>query len=203
MGLTKRVAELIVVALSPRAEATVLSAVRFVNVLGSRGSVVPMLLRQIDAGGPVTITDPEAHRFFMTVAEAASLVLRCVALAVAGAIFVLDMGDELRIVDLAERLVRLKGLRPGRDITFEYVGLRPGERLHEQLAADDEVLAATAHPNIHRIEPAYTVDGQRLLEGVRALDARRRAGEIPLDGYAPALRTLIDSAVRPAQPSLA
>jgi FlaA1/EpsC-like NDP-sugar epimerase len=203
MGLTKRVAELIVVALSQQGSAAVLSAVRFVNVLGSRGSVVPMLLRQIEAGGPVTITDAEAHRFFMTVAEAASLVLWCVSFGTAGAIFVLDMGDELRIVDLAERLVRLKGLRPGRDVAFEYVGLRPGERLHEQLAGHDETLTPTQHPNVRQVEPAYTVDGQRVLAGVRALDSKRRSGEMPSDGYVQALRSLIESSVRPAQPSLA
>src|SRR5439155_14618252 len=138
MGLTKRVAELMVTALGETAEpTTVLSAVRFGNVLGSRGSVVPTLLRQIEAGGPLTITHPDAQRFFMTVSEAASLVLLSAAYGTPGGLFVLDMGDEVRIEQLAERLVRLKGLRPGRDVSIQYIGLRPGEKLREELHGAD------------------------------------------------------------------
>jgi FlaA1/EpsC-like NDP-sugar epimerase len=202
MGLTKRLAELIVAALGQRDATTVFSAVRFVNVLGSRGSVVPTLLRQIDAGGPVTITDPEAHRFFMTVPEAASLVLRCAALD-EGGIFVLDTGDELRIVDLAERLVRLQGLRPGRDIAFRYIGLRPGERLRERLVGAGERLVATDHAHVRRVEAAYGVDAERVLQGVRDLADQRRVGVLAPAGYAPALRALIEASTQPTQPSLA
>ncbi|HEY2593692.1 MAG TPA: polysaccharide biosynthesis protein, partial [Chloroflexota bacterium] len=158
MGLTKRVAELMTVAVGQSAAAstgTVLSAVRFGNVLGSRGSVVPTLMRQIDAGGPITITDPEAQRYFMTVEEAASLVLLSAAYGAPGGLFVLDMGNEVRIEHLAERLIRLKGLRPGRDIAVQYTGLRPGEKLREELHADDERLLPTERAAVWLVEPAY------------------------------------------------
>jgi FlaA1/EpsC-like NDP-sugar epimerase len=203
MGLTKRVAELIVAALGSQSTGTVMSAVRFGNVLGSRGSVVPTLMRQIDAGGPLTITHPEAYRYFMTISEAANLVLRTATNAASGAVFVLDMGDELRIVDLAERLVRLRGLRPGRDVAIEYIGLRPGERLHEQLAGAGERLVDTDQPCVLRVAADYTVDAHAVLDGVETLDTRRREGNLPPDAYAPALHTLIDAAVRYQQPSLA
>jgi FlaA1/EpsC-like NDP-sugar epimerase len=197
MGLTKRVAELMVVAVSESAAPeTLLSAVRFGNVLGSRGSVVPTLMRQIDAGGPITITDPDAHRFFMTVAEAASLVLMSAAYGAPGALLVLDMGDEVRIEDLAERLVRLKGLRPGRDVSVNYIGLRPGEKLREELHSADEHLLPTDRPAVWRVQPTYAVDAAALLDGVRALDARRRAGTLEPEDYPVVVRDLIDRAVR-------
>jgi nucleoside-diphosphate-sugar epimerase len=197
MGLTKRVAELIVAAMGQRAEQPVFSAVRFGNVLGSRGSVVPTLLRQIDAGGPITITHPDAQRFFMTVSEAASLVLTA-AMGQPGGIFVLDMGDALRIEDLAERLVRLRGLRPGRDITVEYIGLRPGEKLREELSGDGETLVPTQDPYVRRVHSAREVDGPTLLGGVRALDEQRLSGHLDAGAYPSALRALIESAVRPS-----
>jgi FlaA1/EpsC-like NDP-sugar epimerase len=175
---------------------TVLSAVRFGNVLGSRGSVVPTLLRQIDAGDPVTITDPSAHRYFMTISEAASLVLLSAAFGTAGGVFVLDMGAEVRIVDLAKRLVRLRGLRPGRDVHFTYVGLRPGEKLREQLHASDERLSPTERDSVWRVEPRYAVHAKELLDGVRGLDNRRRAGALEASDYPVELRELIDRAVR-------
>jgi FlaA1/EpsC-like NDP-sugar epimerase len=212
MGLTKRVAELMVVAVDQTAgslgvdgvrdgkPATVLSAVRFGNVLGSRGSVVPTLLRQIDAGGPITITHRDAQRFFMTVSEAASLVLLSAAFGTAGGLFVLDMGAEVRIEQLAERLVRLKGLRLGHDVSIEYTGLRPGEKLREQLHAADERLLATDRPAVWRVEPTYGVDAEALLAGVRSVDARRRNGELDAADYPTLLRSLIDRAVRQAAP---
>jgi FlaA1/EpsC-like NDP-sugar epimerase len=197
MGLTKRVAELMVVAVGQSAaHGTIVSAVRFGNVLGSRGSVVPTLLRQIEAGGPITITHRHAQRFFMTVTEAASLVLLVAAFGTPGGLFVLDMGDEVRIEQLAERLVRLKGLRPGRDVTFEYVGLRPGEKLREELHASDERLLSSAYPAVWQVEPAYTVDAEALLTGVRDIETRRRAGELDAADYPGLLRELIDRAVR-------
>jgi FlaA1/EpsC-like NDP-sugar epimerase len=203
MGLTKRVAELIVAALGSQRPGTVLSAVRFGNVLGSRGSVVPTLMRQIDAGGPLTITHPDAYRYFMTISEAANLVLRTATNDASGAVFVLDMGEELRIVDLAERLIRLRGLRPGRDVAIEYIGLRPGERLHEQLAGDGERLVDTDQPCVLRVAADYTVDSHTVLDGVETLDSRRRHGDVAPDAYAPALHALVDAAVRYQQPSLA
>ncbi len=197
MGLTKRVAELMTVAVGQSVatpDGTVLSAVRFGNVLGSRGSVVPTLLRQIDAGGPITITDPQAQRYFMTVEEAASLVLLSAAYDAPGGLFVLDMGNEVRIDRLAERLIRLKGLRPGRDIAIQYTGLRPGEKLREELHADDERLLATERPAVWRVEPAYVVDADVLLEGVRGLDQRRQSGRVEPAEYPDLLRALIAQA---------
>ncbi len=195
MGLTKRVAELIVMAIgesaSPR---TLVTAVRFGNVLGSRGSVVPTLLRQIESGGPITITHPDAHRFFMTLAEAASLVLLSAAHTAPGGLLVLDMGDEVRIEQLATRLVRLKGLRPGRDVPIRYTGLRPGEKLREELHASDERLLATDQPGVWRVDAQYRVDGSALLEGIGELNDERLAGAVELEEYPDRLRELIAGA---------
>lgn len=199
MGLTKRVAELTAVAVSETAGAeasTGLSAVRFGNVLGSRGSVVPTLVRQIDAGGPITITHPDAKRFFMTISEAASLVLLSAAFGGSGGLFVLDMGDEVRIQELAERLVRLKGLRPGRDIAFSYTGLRPGEKLREELHGSDEHLVATDRQAVWYVEPTYHVDASTLFDGVREINARRLAGAVDSAEYPDLLRALIARATR-------
>jgi FlaA1/EpsC-like NDP-sugar epimerase len=195
MGLTKRAAEVMVVALSQAAaSSTVLSAVRFGNVLGSRGSVVPTLLRQIESGGPITITDPQARRFFMTISEAASLVLLSAAYGQPGGLFVLDMGDEVRIEALAERLMRLKGLRPGRDVSFQYIGLRPGEKLREELHAADERLVPTERAAVWRVEPDYAVDGPTFLDGLRELEARRQNGSLQAADYPLLLRELISRA---------
>ena len=200
MGLTKRAAELMVVALSQRSSGTVLSAVRFGNVLGSRGSVVPTLVRQIEAGGPITITHPDAHRYFMTVAEAASLVLLSAAYGGPSGLFVLDMGDEVRIEVLAERLVRLKGLRLGRDISIRYIGLRPGEKLREELHAADERLLSTDRPGVWRVASDYTFDGLSFLDGLRELDERRQTGVIEPSDYPRLLRELITRATGQTQP---
>ena len=199
MGLTKRVAELMVVAVGQTAKSgTILSAVRFGNVLGSRGSVVPTLLRQIEAGGPITITHPDAQRFFMTISEAANLVLLSAAFGTAGGLFVLEMGAEVRIEQLAERLVRLKGLRLGHDIRIEYTGMRPGEKLREELHAADERLLPTDRGAVWRVEPTYVVDAEALLAGVRDVDARRRNGELSAVDYPTLLRTVVDRALRQA-----
>jgi FlaA1/EpsC-like NDP-sugar epimerase len=201
MGLTKRVAELLVVGVSQTSgPGTILSAVRFGNVLGSRGSVVLTLQRQIEAGGPITITHPDVQRFFMTISEAASLVLLSAAFGTPGGVWVLDMGDEVRIEDLAERLIRLKGLRRGRDVNVEYIGLRPGEKLREELYAADERLVATDHSAVWRVESTSAVDGAAVLEGVREIDARRRAGHLEPSDYPVLLRSLIDRAIHPETP---
>ena len=192
MGLTKRVAELIATAVGQGAE-TSFSVVRFGNVLGSRGSVVPTLLRQIDGGGPITITHPEVRRFFMTLSEAASLVVQSAALGSPGGVFVLDMGPDVLITELAERLMRLKGLRPGHDIAVVHTGLRPGEKLREELVAADERLLPTAHPAVCRVAVARGVDAARLIGGVRELDEQRRAGVLRAPDYPPRLRELVDS----------
>jgi FlaA1/EpsC-like NDP-sugar epimerase len=132
----------------------------------------------------------------MTISEAASLVLLSAAFGSAGGVFVLDMGAEVRIQELAARLVRMKGLRPGRDVSFAYIGLRPGEKLREELHAADERLRATDYPSVWLVEPNYDVDAAALLDGVRQLDARRRAGALELHSYPLALRAVIERATR-------
>ena len=126
-------------------------AVRFGNVVGSRGSVVPLFERQIEQGGPVTITHPEMTRYMMTIREAVSLVIKTLTVAKAGHVYMLDMGEPMRIVSLAEALVRARGLRPGEDIEIVYTGLRAGERLHEELLGPDEGSRPTDHPAIMEV----------------------------------------------------
>lgn len=147
MGATKRVAEMIVSDAARRTGRDFVS-VRFGNVLGSSGSVVPVFEAQIEAGGPVTITDERMTRYFMTIPEACGLVLQAAVMGGPGAVQVLDMGDPVRIVDLACDLIRLRGLEPGVDIELHSVGMRPGEKLHEELASEAEQLIRSAHPGV-------------------------------------------------------
>ncbi len=147
MGASKRVAELVVQDLGRRFP-TRYVAVRFGNVLGSSGSVIPILREQIVQGGPVTITHPEMKRYFMTIPEAAVLVLHAGALSEGGEIFVLDMGEPVRILDLARRLIELSG-RAEEEIDMVFTGVRPGEKLFEELETSDEAIAKTRHPKIY------------------------------------------------------
>ena len=147
MGACKRVAELYVQSLAGRCS-TRFVTVRFGNVLDSAGSVVQLFRQQIAAGGPVTVTDPEMRRFFMTIPEASRLVIQAGAIGQSGQILVLDMGEPVRIVDLAADMIRLSGLRVGDDIAIQFTGLRPGEKLYEELHVPGERLLPTCHPKI-------------------------------------------------------
>ena len=148
MGATKRCCERIIKLMSQKSSDTVFVTVRFGNVLGSNGSVVPLFEKQIDSGGPITITHPDITRYFMTIPEAVSLVLQAETMAKQGQIFVLDMGKPVKIVTLAENLIRLRGLEPYTDIKIEFVGLREGEKLFEELRLDEEEIQPTYNDKI-------------------------------------------------------
>ena len=181
MGATKRVAEMICQAEPPGG--TRFLAVRFGNVLGSSGSVIPNFKRQIEAGGPVTVTHPEMRRFFMTVSEAAELVLQAAAMGSGGEVFALNMGPPVRIVDLARRMILLSGLRPDIDIPIVFSGLRPGEKLFEEVQALDENTAGTLHAQIRRFSgpPPDRANLRRTLEDLEwAVEEREVARVIAL-----------------------
>jgi FlaA1/EpsC-like NDP-sugar epimerase len=173
MGASKRLAELVMLRKTAAGCRTKLIAVRFGNVLGSRGSVVPMFRQQVRLGGPVTVTHPDVTRYFMTIREAAMLVLEAGFAGRGGEIFVLDMGDPIRISELAEHVIRLSGLEPGTDIAIEYCGLRPGEKLHEELWSSTEALSRTEYDKIlvlksDATDPARTAAASDELEELAA-----------------------------------
>jgi FlaA1/EpsC-like NDP-sugar epimerase len=184
MGATKRLAELVLQDLASRLDGTVFTMVRFGNVLGSSGSVVPLFHRQISEGGPITVTHPEITRYFMTISEAADLVIQAGSMAVGGEVYVLDMGEPVRIIDLARRMIRLHGLQiqddayPNGDIRIQFTGLRPGEKLFEELLIGDNA-TGTAHPKILRAdEKALSREDlnrylQQLQEAVANMDPKR------------------------------
>jgi len=168
MGASKRAAELAVLSVGEEHELP-FAAVRFGNVLGSRGSVVPTFFRQIVEGGPVTVTDPEMTRYFMTIPEAVSLVLQAGSMADKRKVFVLEMGKPVRIIELARQMIRLAGHRPDEDIQIEIVGTRAGERLHESLHDDAEIVEPTRHPSIRGLTPKVPTDPTRLLYFIEVL----------------------------------
>ena len=177
MGQSKALCEWIVEAFGAREDiATRFVAVRFGNVLGSSGSVIPIFRRQIANGGPVTVTHPEMTRYFMTIPEAASLVIQAGGIGGRGDVFVLDMGDPVRILDLAKQMVRLSGKEPDRDIAVEIVGTRPGEKLHEELWGAGETAVSTSHPKIMRVS-GPTVDAVWLQDELAELERLVREGE--------------------------
>jgi len=182
MGATKRAAEIYCQNLNARS-ATAFVTTRFGNVLGSAGSVVPLFEKQIRDGGPVTVTHPDITRYFMTIPEAVSLILQAAAMGEGGEIFVLDMGEPVKIVDLAEQMIRLAGFEPGVDIEIAYTGLRPGEKLYEELFHDAEPPVGTSHPKI-MLASSRQVDWEEM-QRVRGLlgkaCARRDLTEIVAD----------------------
>ena len=176
MGATKRVAEDLLQSLSHRGQ-TKFTVVRFGNVLGSNGSVVPLFADQIRKGGPVTVTHPEIKRFFMTIPEAVQLVLQASRLGGGGEVFVLDMGEQVKVVDLARNMIVLSGLVPDQDIQIVYSGLRPGEKLYEELFDDAEQILPTSHIKIRRAISPPEMQSDRLDQAIAALETAVSHGD--------------------------
>ena len=198
MGATKRVAELIVQRAATKHDRNFVS-VRFGNVLGSRGSVVPTFLRQIRSGGPVTVTHPEMQRYFMTIPEAVQLVLQAGALGRGGEVFLLDMGEPIRIVDIATDLIRLSGLTVGIDIEIKFSGMRPGEKLYEEMFFSAENVLATDHPKVLRARNGILPEG--IMRRIEALVAAAES-EHPDEELKQILRNLVpDFHPHPTRPS--
>ncbi|MBW1990357.1 MAG: polysaccharide biosynthesis protein [Deltaproteobacteria bacterium] len=176
MGASKRVAELITQSYA-RKSSTRFMAVRFGNVVGSAGSVVPLFTSQIERGGPVTVTHPEVTRYFMTIPEACSLILQAGALGMGGEIFVLKMGTPIRILDMAKDVISLHGLTPGKDIEIKFIGLRPGEKLYEELIAEGEECTPTSHQDIMVLSTGTAGDIQLLEKNLEDLKALAKQGD--------------------------
>jgi len=177
MGATKRVAELIVRD-AARRSGRPYASVRFGNVLGSRGSIVPLFKRQIAQGGPVTITHPDMMRYFMTIPEAVHLVLQAAGMGEGGEVFVLRMGEQVSVLELAEDLIRLSGLQPGRDIEIVFTGARAGEKLSESLWDEGMSYDPTDHPDIVRVEDEIPLQGESLAATVDELERLSREGDV-------------------------
>ncbi len=196
MGASKRACELLLHTLSAQSSGTLFTSVRFGNVLGSRGSVVPLFNRQIDRGGPVTVTHREMTRYFMSIPEAVNLIIHAASLTEGDNIYILQMGEVVKIVELAERMIRLRGLRPYEDIQIEFSGIRPGEKLHEKLYYGDEKPQPTIHPSIIQLN---TWDDQ--FEGHAYLDRLNRLCETP--NAAPQIREALFGLIGNPMPQLA
>jgi FlaA1/EpsC-like NDP-sugar epimerase len=175
MGATKRIAEMIVAAHARQSD-TYFGIVRFGNVLGSRGSLIPLLKNQIARGGPVRITHPEMTRYFMTIPEAVQLILQAGARGRNGELFILDMGEPVKILDLAEDLIRLHGLEPYKDIEVKFIGPRPGEKLFEELTYDKEALTPTDNPKINMAKTGM-IDMDWLMSELNQLDKICESGD--------------------------
>lgn len=188
MGATKRCCEMIVQDMSQNSKVTQFITVRFGNVLGSNGSVIPLFEKQIKKGGPVTVTHPDIIRFFMTIPEAVSLILQAAAQANGGEIFVLDMGEPVKILTLAENLIKQHGKRPYKDIKIEFVGLRPGEKLYEELLMDEEGLKSTENKKIF-IGKQIEVDETALLDNLELI--RRLANANDKDSVISLLKKMV------------
>ncbi len=193
MGASKRICEMIVQTFNKHYD-TEFVAVRFGNVLGSNGSVIPLFKKQIASGGPVTVTDPEIIRYFMTITEAVSLVLQAGAYAKGGEIFVLDMGEPVKILDLAENLIKLSGYKVGEDIKIEFTGLRPGEKLYEEMLMDEEGLQDTSNKMIHIGKP-IDMDEMKFFSQLEKLNVAARE-------ESPHIRELVKEIVETYQPDV-
>ncbi len=179
MGASKRIGELFLHALSIQGNyQTLFTSVRFGNVLGSRGSVIPTFTRQIESGGPVTVTHPDMTRYFMSIPEAANLIIHAACLTKGDGIYMLKMGEVVRIVELAERMIRMRGLRPYKDIHIQFTGIRPGEKMHEELHDAFELPTETIHPNIVHLK-SWTdqFDTQLFLDGLHQVLSNRPTSE--------------------------